>query len=634
MRTSLNLRGASWRRVVAAVAVAALPLGIVATTGAPASAHEAPGSPVEVFIDSTASASLADAIQAGWWGHEGGANNGTGTNPSYFDINGADADFGTTFPDPSHVAVAFVTTSAGGTAERPTAAAGQTIDQVFPWFMDAGVQTGLNGNSNANDSVNIVSTGAEYDAWFGAGQPLQGFNNNLQMIDIGPNNVSATPQGKSILNRWAAGANISLVFVRTTGATVNGKPVVDVDGTGHVVTAYMPFTTVQKPGDAIRTSAGYNDTAFGAVGQDTSTTLTTSVPSPQGSGTSIDLTATVAPVSGSDVPVGSVEFFDGATSLGTGTLSSGVAHLNGQTLAVGSHTLKAVYTPQNTQVLAFNASTSANVPFSITASSTNTAAGATPGADVTAPVDLTATVTPAGVAGTVVWKDGPTTIAGPTAVDASGLATATYTFAAAGSHTVTATFTPTSSNFAPSSGQVTFTLAAPSGVSIDDQSITATIPTGTLTVTTPYGPGNPLDVGVLQLTTALDGYRGSAQFDGIHVVDTRDGAQPWALTALAGNLADGSGHFINGQNVGLTNLLADPGSNPGVGTITATDNPVPAAPVAPAASGNLGLGGIPHTVLSANQGPSNVTYHGTLTIYAPTTTPSGVYTGTVTFTAS
>ena len=43
---------------------------------------------------------------------------------------------------------------------------------------------------------------------------------------------------------------------------------------------------------------------------------------------------------------------------------------------------------------------------------------------------------------------------------------------------------------------------------------------------------------------------------------------------------------------------------------------------------------IPHTVLSANQGPSNVTYHGTLTIFAPTTTPTGTYTGTVTFTAS
>jgi hypothetical protein len=171
-------------------------------------------------------------------------------------------------------------------------------------------------------------------------------------------------------------------------------------------------------------------------------------------------------------------------------------------------------------------------------------------------------------------------------------------------------------------------------VSIDDQTITASVPAGTLTITTPYDAANPLDVGTLALTAALDGYQGSAQFDGIHVVDTRDGAQPWALTALAGDLADGGGHFINGQNIGLTDLVAEATSNPGIGTITTSDNAVPAVPLAPGAPGSAGLGGIAHTVLSANQGPSDVLYHGTLTVFAPTTTPTGTYTGTITFTAS
>ncbi|MBO9522034.1 MAG: Ig-like domain repeat protein [Nocardioidaceae bacterium] len=625
-----------WRRVVAGVAAAAIPLGLVAATAMPAQAYKPSGSPVEVMLESGVSGDLSNAIQHGWWGHEGNAAAPSGTNPTTLSADYLSGQLQSAFTDPdNNLRVVFVPTSADGSTEKPNATTGQTVDQVFgpnARFADQGLFAGLNGTSNANDSVLTVSTGAEWNAWFAAGQPLQGYNSNLQLVDIGPNTVSSTPQGKSILNAWPAGTQLSMVFFESNGQYTNGKPQVLASG-GKAKTAWLTFTTVAKPSDSLRTSSGYNVTSFGAIPQNTTTSLTTSVTSPQAAGTSINLTATVAPASGTDVPVGSVEFFDGATSLGTGALSGGVAHLNGQTPAVGNHTFKAVYTPTNTSTLAFNTSTSADVPFVINGTPTTTSVAATPGADVTAPVDLTATVSPV-AAGTVQFKDGPTNIGSPVTVDGAGVATLSHTFAAAGSHTVTGVFTPTSPSFGGSQGSVTFTLAAPSGVSIDDQTITATIPTGTLTVTTPYGPGNPLDLGTLALTTALDGYRGSAQFDGIHVVDTRDGAQPWALTALAGNLADGSGHFINGQNVGLTTLVADPGSNPGIGTITATDNPVPAAPVAPAASGNLGLGGIPHTVLSANQGPSNVTYHGTLTIFAPTTTPSGTYTGTVTFTAS
>ncbi|MFS4096387.1 Ig-like domain-containing protein, partial [Streptomyces sp. AF1A] len=38
-----------------------------------------------------------------------------------------------------------------------------------------------------------------------------------------------------------------------------------------------------------------------------------------------------------------VSFFDGATLLGTGTLAGGIATLTTSTLAVGSHSLTAVY---------------------------------------------------------------------------------------------------------------------------------------------------------------------------------------------------------------------------------------------------------------------------------------------------
>ncbi|MFL6022468.1 MAG: hypothetical protein ACJ72O_03945, partial [Marmoricola sp.] len=127
----------------------------------------------------------------------------------------------------------------------------------------------------------------------------------------------------------------------------------------------------------------------------------------------------------------------------------------------------------------------------------------------------------------------------------------------------------------------------------------------------------------------------------INVLDTRSGAQPWTLTAIAGDMSDGAGHFINGQNLGLTNLLPETANvlpnrnnNPGLGTITASANPVPASPVQAGAAGTAGLGGGQHVVLASTQGPADAWYSGTLTLFAPTTTTTGVYTGTITFTAS
>ena len=72
----------------------------------------------------------------------------------------------------------------------------------------------------------------------------------------------------------------------------------------------------------------------------------------------------------------------------------------------------------------------------------------------------------------------------------------------------------------------------------------------------------------------------------------------------------------------------------GLGIISGTDNPAASPAVAPSDAGSLGLGGTPKTVLSSTRGPSDVTYHGTMTLNAPTTTPNGLYTGTVTFTVA
>ena len=87
----------------------------------------------------------------------------------------------------------------------------------------------------------------------------------------------------------------------------------------------------------------------------TTTTLTTS-PNPSSVGQPTILTATITAVSpGSGSPTGTVEFFNGTTSLGTATISGGVATLTTSALPLGTSSLTARYQGDGN----FTASTSA-----------------------------------------------------------------------------------------------------------------------------------------------------------------------------------------------------------------------------------------------------------------------------------
>ncbi|WP_316785213.1 Ig-like domain-containing protein, partial [Streptomyces sasae] len=123
----------------------------------------------------------------------------------------------------------------------------------------------------------------------------------------------------------------------------------------------------------------------------TSTTLTSS-PDPSVFGQAKVLTATVSPVApGAGVPTGSVTFFDGMTSLGTGTLDgSGVATLSVSNLSVGSHALTAGYAG----TADYNSSTSAVDTQTVTAANTTTTLTSSPDPSVFGQAKvLTATVT-------------------------------------------------------------------------------------------------------------------------------------------------------------------------------------------------------------------------------------------------
>jgi hypothetical protein len=77
------------------------------------------------------------------------------------------------------------------------------------------------------------------------------------------------------------------------------------------------------------------------VKQATSSTALASSLNPSTFGAAVKFTATVTSSGGT--PTGTVTFKDGSSTLGSGTLSSGKAKYTTSTLAVGSHSITAVY---------------------------------------------------------------------------------------------------------------------------------------------------------------------------------------------------------------------------------------------------------------------------------------------------
>ena len=177
-----------------------------------------------------------------------------------------------------------------------------------------------------------------------------------------------------------------------------------------------------------------SDAAFTIQG--TSTTSLTSAPNPSLTGESVTLTATVTP-SAND---GSVEFFDGAASLGVAAVAAGSASINTATLAVGAHSLTAVYSGG----ALYAGSTSAAHSHTVNAGSTTTSVTSTPnpstfGQTVTFDVSVAAVAPAAGtVTGSVEVFDGATSL-GVVALS-GGTASVTNSALAAGVHSITAVY--------------------------------------------------------------------------------------------------------------------------------------------------------------------------------------------------
>lgn len=201
------------------------------------------------------------------------------------------------------------------------------------------------------------------------------------------------------------------------------------------LTAGSHSITAQYAGDS-NYSASTSNILTETVNKQAGETITlTSGTNPAIFGSSVVFTAKV-PLDAT----GTVTFYDGATSIGTGTVSAGVATFTTSTLSVGTHPITATYGGDSNYS---NVTSTAVSEVINQGSATMTISGVPNPSAYGQSVVMTITVTGInGVipTGTVTLMDGVTPIGAPLTLDATGKATYTTSTLTAGSHPITATY--------------------------------------------------------------------------------------------------------------------------------------------------------------------------------------------------
>jgi hypothetical protein len=343
-----------------------------------------------------------------------------------------------------------------GNYEPASATATITIAKaaaVLSWNQPAAIVYGtplgaaqLNATSNAPGTFTYSpAAGSVLNA--GAGHPLTATFTPADSTNYSGGQVSATVSvGAAPLAIRANDATKRFgaplpVFTASAAGFVNGDTFASLTGTlGFATTA-----TTQSPVGSYPIAASglgspnyaitYVNGTLAVVRGGVTVSVATS-PAPSGLDQLMTFTASVAadpPAAGA--PAGTVRFFDGATLLGSRTLSSGSASLTTAGLAAGAHTIEARFDGDasfepGTASSPHTVNTAAATPAIAISSNRNPA-------NVGQSVTLTANISmPAGaVTGTVEFYDG-VTLLGTSAI-AAGSATFTTTSLAAGSHAMT-----------------------------------------------------------------------------------------------------------------------------------------------------------------------------------------------------
>jgi len=310
--------------------------------------------------------------------------------------------------------------------------------------------------------------------------------------------------------------------------------------------------TATWSGDA-NVAAG-TSTALTQTVQGATTTLVSAGAGPFPYGQPVTLTATVSP----NAAGGTVQFTDGATTLGTGTISGGTATLTLSSLLAGTHSIAASYAGDGVY-LASSGSTS----LPIDKAGTSVALSASPNPALSGQAaTFTATVTPPAATGSVQFRDGATVL-GSVAV-AGGTASLSTATLASGDHAITAVY----------SGDSNFNTSASAAV-------TETVKTDT--TTTISSSPNPSVAGqsiALSASIAPASATGTVQFlDGATVLGTAavaNGAAGIAVNSLAAGshsitaVYSGDGSYNGSASAALAQVVKTASS-----TTLQSDTPAP-----------------------------------------------------------
>jgi len=232
---------------------------------------------------------------------------------------------------------------------------------------------------------------------------------------------------------------------------------------------------------AASTSSAVSVTVTSASLTATTTTLSAS-PSSTTTGSSVTLTATVSP----SAATGTVTFYAGSTSLGTGSLSSGTATFATSFSSAGSYSLTAVYEGDSTYATSTSTAITENITSSSSSLTTVTLSASPTSITYGSGTALTAIVTPVGSSGTVTFTDTTTSSTlGSVALSGQSVATLTVTSLSIGTHTIKASYASVDSSITVTVSMATasgaFTNGASCGYTKDSATGDYVLTSGTLT---------------------------------------------------------------------------------------------------------------------------------------------------------
>lgn len=465
----------------------------------------------------------------------------------------------------ANLALAGAVTAAGGLTKTGTGLLTLSGTSSFDGniTVNAGTlknNTDVNGNILVNSFAFLFGDGTSNSITSTAGNVQPGANGTGLLTSTGDLTLDSGSGYIIALNGTIAGTNYGQVqvggLVTLANATLSAS-------LGYTPTGNQSFTVLNNTGNLPISGTfsglpeGSNLTLNGQnfkvsyVGGDgndivlnrtmaTSTTLTSSA-NPSVSGQSINLTAKItASLAADGTPTGSVNFFSGTTAIGSATVDgSGDAVLSLSTLPVGNSTISAVFNGTN----GFSNSTSANLTQVVNKATSLTTVTTSPnpsgyGQSVILSANISAVSPGSGTpTGTVTFLSGNTTL-GTATLDANGSGSVTTSSIAAGTSSITASY----------SGDNNFTAANSTALS---QVVNKATPNVTLTVSTT----NPGASGLITLTANLANSFGNGNLPTGSVDFYSNGVKIGSGSITAGSANFTTTGFYLG--IGLDSITAD-----------------------------------------------------------------------------